>query len=159
MGDALAARGATVLVNGGAAERPLVDAVLAAMRRPGRPLSLGLDALPEALAACGVVVANDTGPLHLAIAVGAPTVGLFWGPNVLNSPPPWRARHRMLAAYDVACPVCGTDAVRGSCAHDASLLAGVPADEVVAAAEELLGLEPSDPGAHARALDARAARG
>ena len=39
-----------------------------------------------------VVVSNDTGPLHLAVAVGAPTVGIFWIGNLVNSGPLGRAR-------------------------------------------------------------------
>jgi ADP-heptose:LPS heptosyltransferase len=157
VGDALAAQGATVLVNGGPPERELVDAVLDAMERPARAVTLGLQALVGALAGSAVVVANDTGPLHVAGAVGAATVGLYWGPNALNSPPAWRARHRPFAVIDVRCPVCGTDNLRGACAHDVSFVAAIEADEVAAAAVELLGAAPPDPGALARALDPRAA--
>jgi len=157
VGDALAARGATVVVNGGPPERALVDAVLGAMRVPAHAVSLDLATLPGALARCAVVVANDTGPLHLAAAVGTATVGFFWGPNVVNSPPPWRARHRPLVSFDLACPVCGTDGLRRSCAHDDTRLGGIPTDEAIAAAEELLGVTPGDERAWERALDGRAA--
>ncbi len=157
VGDALAERGVTVLVNGGPAERGIVDAVLDAMSAPARPVSLGLDAIAGVLASCDVVVSNDSGPLHLAAAVGAPTVGLFWGPNIANSPPPWRARHRPLVAFDLRCPVCGTENLRGRCDHAVSFLDPVRVDEVVAAAEDLLGLAPGDAGALERALDGRAA--
>jgi len=157
VGDALARAGAAVLVNGGPAEQGLVQAVLRAMEHPARAVSLDLRTLPGVLAACRVVVANDTGPLHLAGAVGTSTVGLFWGPNVINSPPPGRARHRPLAALDLHCPVCGTDGLRGSCEHEATRLGPIRADEVAAVAQELLGVEPKDRGAWERALDPRAA--
>jgi ADP-heptose:LPS heptosyltransferase len=157
VGAALAARGVRVLVNGGPPERELVAAVVDGAGAGAEAVQLGLDALPGVLAACDVVVANDTGPLHLAGAVGASTVGLFWGPNVVNSPPPWRACHRPLASFDLACPVCGADGLREGCEHDVTRLAAIRADEVTAAAEDLLGLEPQDPGALERALDARAA--
>lgn len=157
VGERLAERGACVLVNGGPAERGLVEAVLAGMDGAGRAVSLGLAGLVGVCARSAVVVANDTGPLHLAGAVGAPTVGLYWGPNAINSPSPGRARHRALAVLDPHCPDCGVDLVRGTCEHDSSLVAPIRPEEVTAAAEELMGLAPGDPGALERALDPRAA--
>src|SRR5262249_36503308 len=84
-GDALAAAGAEVLVTGTASERPLVDEVVAAMRAPARALvgELSICGLAGLFAGCAVVVANDTGPLHLAAAVGAGTVGVYWVGNVI----------------------------------------------------------------------------
>ena len=34
-----------------------------------------------------LVISNDTGPLHLARAAGAPTIGIFWAPNALKLGP------------------------------------------------------------------------
>jgi ADP-heptose:LPS heptosyltransferase len=157
VGDGLAARGVTVLVSGGPGDGELVGAVLGAMRSEARTVSVGLGGLCGVLERAGVVVANDSGPLHLAAAVGTSTVGVFWGPNAVNSPPPWRAAHRPFAVLDLACSVCGRDALREGCGHDHSFVAPIRADEVLAAAEALLGLEPADPAAYARALDPRAA--
>jgi len=48
---------------------------------PGRIINLAgsmpLSTLPEALKGLDVFVTNDTGPLHVAVAVGTPTVSLF----------------------------------------------------------------------------------
>lgn len=72
--------GARVAVFGGPgeAERALAVPVLAAL--PRAVDLVGALALPEAAAAlarCGLVVANDSGLMHLAAATGAPTLGLF----------------------------------------------------------------------------------
>ena len=158
VGDALAARGVTVLVNSGPSDREQAAAVCQAMHAPARIVALGVQGLVGALAGAGIVVGNDSGPLHMAAAVGTPTVGLYWAQNAVNSPPPWRARHRPLAAFDIACPICGADNLRGECEHHASFLTGIRVDEVTAAATELLGGTPDDDGALERALDARAAR-
>ncbi len=41
---------------------------------------------------CSVVIAGDTGPLHLAGAVGSSTVGLF-GPSLAKRSAPYGKRH------------------------------------------------------------------
>jgi ADP-heptose:LPS heptosyltransferase len=150
VGDALAAAGAQVLVTGTGAERELAGKVLAGMRYPARSLvdALPLGGLAAVYARCAVVVANDTGPLHLAAAVGAPTVGLFWVGNLINSGPVYRDRHRPLVSWTIHCPVCGEDCTRDlypargggtGCRHSAPFVADIPAVEATQAALELLG--------------------
>ena len=78
----LLARHARVVVVGSAADAPLADAIAAA-----EPTSidatgtLSLLASAELIGRAGVVVTNDSAPLHLASAMGTPTVALF-GPTV-----------------------------------------------------------------------------
>jgi ADP-heptose:LPS heptosyltransferase len=142
--DALGAAGYEVVVTGTGAERDVVRMVVDAARAEVRPLvdALSLGGLAGLYAECAVVVANDTGPLHLAAAVGAPTAGVYWAPNLLNGATPWRARHRPIASWRVCCPVCGVDGTRefyplrsgaGRCAHRASFVTDVPVDEVLSA--------------------------
>jgi ADP-heptose:LPS heptosyltransferase len=77
--DALVAAGRQVVVTGGADERGLTSTV-AGGRRPG-VVDLGgrvdLAGLAGVLARAGVVVVGNTGPAHLAAAVGVPVVSLF----------------------------------------------------------------------------------
>jgi ADP-heptose:LPS heptosyltransferase len=147
VGDALDAE---ILVTGTAAERDLVERVVAGLRRPARALvdALSLGGLAALLSRCAVVVSNDTGPVHLAEAVGAPTVGLYWVGNLINGAPVDRARHRPLISWTVHCPVCGLDCTRDiypartggtGCRHSPSFVADIPTIEVVEAAQELLG--------------------
>ena len=56
---------------------------------------LGLGGTAALLAAADVVVANDSGPRHLAQAVGSSTVGVFWLGNVITAAPLTRLRHRV----------------------------------------------------------------
>lgn len=84
---ALAARleaevGARAVLVGGPGDRPLAERALAAARASGgRPLDtvghLSLRRTAGLLAACDLVVAADTGPLHIAVAVGSPVLSLF----------------------------------------------------------------------------------
>ncbi len=149
VGDALARAGADVLVTGTEDERELVDSVVRAMEEEARPLAgrLSLRGLAGLLARCAVVVSNDTGPLHLARAVGAATVGIYWCGNMINGGPLTRSRHRALLSWTVRCPVCGADAAyvsdapggqRERCPHDPSFVAEVPVADVRFAALELL---------------------
>lgn len=143
VGDALAARGLRVVITGTPHERTLIGGVATRMRAPatradGRLSTAGLTGL---LARSAVVVSNDTGPLHLAQAVGAPTVGIFWCGNLINAGPPTRRRHRPLLSWRLACPECGVDCTADLCPHDRSFVADVPVDAVREAALDLLTAE------------------
>jgi ADP-heptose:LPS heptosyltransferase len=127
-------------VTGTAGEAGLVGAVLDAMEHAALDLGgrLSLGGLAALLARARVVVSNDSGPMHVAGAVGTPVVGVFWGGNVVTGAPPYRARMRPVASWRTACPVCGEDCMTSGCEHDASFVADVPVAEVLAAAEDLL---------------------
>lgn len=146
--DGLVAEGYEVLVTGTAAERELTDRVVAAARAPIRSLAgqLSLSALIGLYLDCAVVVSNDTGPLHLAAAVGTSTVGIFWVGNLINCATPLRARHRPITSWTLNCPVCGVDCTRdiyparpgdGGCAHRDSFVTDVPVIEVLEAIADL----------------------
>jgi hypothetical protein len=97
---ALADRGLPVVITGTAAERALADQV-ALTAGLGRESVLagrtGLTGLAAVVAEASIVVSNDTGVAHLAIAYGTPSVTLF-GPvsPALWGPPPDSPRHLAL---------------------------------------------------------------
>lgn len=140
VGDALAAAGARVAVVGTQPERDLVAAVVGTMYSDAEGLSgrLSLGALAGLLSRCQVVVANDSGPLHLAAAVGAPTVGIYWCGNLLNVGPLTCGSHRPAIAWRLACPVCGIACTDEGCSHEESFVADVSVEEVALAALDLL---------------------
>ncbi len=74
---ALSALGRRPLVAWGPGEEALAQSVVAAA--PGAVLlpATDLDALAAVLGAAGCTVCNNSGPLHLSVAMGAPTLGLF----------------------------------------------------------------------------------
>jgi ADP-heptose:LPS heptosyltransferase len=134
--EALAAAGRRVVVTGGPGERALTAAVAGT-----EGLDLGgrtsLAELAEVLAAADVVVVGNTGPAHLAAAVGTPVVSLF-APTV---PPerwrPWRVPHRLLFV-DVPCAGCRAR-VCPVAGHPC--LGGVAVEDVVDAVEQLAPVE------------------
>lgn len=97
----LLAAGRRPLLAWGPGEEPLARAVVDAV--PGARLApaTDLDALAALLAAAGCTVCNNSGPLHLSVAVGAPTLGLF----LKMDPERWGyafGPHRMLDLTDAA---------------------------------------------------------
>lgn len=74
---ALLANGRTPIVAWGPGEEELARSVISSV--PGALLAppTGMDDLAALMQAAGLTVCNNTGPMHLSVAVGAPTMGLF----------------------------------------------------------------------------------
>jgi ADP-heptose:LPS heptosyltransferase len=133
--DALVAAGRRVVVTGGPGERDLTDRA-AGPPRPG-VLNLGgetdLADLAEVIAGAGVIVVGNTGPAHLAAAVGTPVVSLFAPTVPAVRWRPWRVPH-VLLHRDVPCAGCRA---RVCPVEGHPCLGGVAVEEVVAAVERL----------------------
>lgn len=148
--DALVADGAQVVVTATAPERSIAEAVVARMQCGGGARLLvdavGLAGLVGVLERAALVVSNDTGPRHLAEAVGTATVSIYWCGNLINAGPLTRARHRVHVSWRLGCPVCGPTGMQNlyparpggaACGHRQSLLRDVPVEEVLPDALEL----------------------
>jgi ADP-heptose:LPS heptosyltransferase len=99
--------GCRVLVTGARAECALTAEVAAAHERAedlgGR---LTFDALLAVLASAGAVIVGNTGPAHLAAAVGAPVVSVF-APTVPAARwHPWAVPYELFGRQDIACAGC-----------------------------------------------------
>lgn len=140
VGDALATAGAQVVINGNGDERSLGEAVRAHMRRRARLLPAGtsLGAFTGVASRCRVVVSNDSGPLHLARAVGTATVGIYWCGNIVHAGPMSSHRHHVHLGWRLDCPVCGKHTISEACDHRASFVADIPSSDVAASALDLL---------------------
>lgn len=99
--------GAVVLVFGGP-DDTAVTAVVAG-RAGDRALDLGgrttLPELAGGLRSCDLLVTNDTGPMHLAAALGTPVLALE-GPADLRQTRPLGRRVRLLGRFDLPCVPC-----------------------------------------------------
>src|SRR5437667_378466 len=92
--------GAQVLVLWGPSERDAARAIVdIPVPRPALAPPTDLDELAAVTRRASVMVAGDTGPLHLAAAVGTPCEGLY-GPTSAARNGPYGAGHRVLAAPD-----------------------------------------------------------
>jgi lipopolysaccharide heptosyltransferase II len=125
-------------VLGGAEDRPLGD-VIARANGP-RCLDLtGQTTLPEMvewLRLSAVVVTNDTGPMHVAAALGRPVVALF-GPTEPRRTGPYGQVDRVLQLPSLACVPC----LKARCAHPSPLecLQGLRPEVACAAVKRHLG--------------------
>jgi len=139
VGDALAAAGAHVVVTGTQSERAIVEKVVDTMHAKGLNLAqrLSLGGLAGLFARSRVLVSNDTGPLHLASAVGTPTVGIYWCFNLINSGPLTRLHHHPFVSWQLTCPICGINYIQEKCDHQISLVDTIATDEVIAASMNL----------------------
>ncbi len=97
--------GAVVMI-GGPDERVDVAAVRAEMKAPVIDLAgatpVGL--LPALLSKASVLITNDSGPMHIAAAVGTPVVALF-GPTSVARTGPYGLGHRVLTT-ELSCRPC-----------------------------------------------------
>jgi heptosyltransferase-2 len=98
---------ADVLIFGSAAERPLAEQIGAAMKHT--PVSTAgetsLRQLLALMATCRLIVTNDSGPMHLAAALGVPLVAVF-GSTDERATGPLGSRVRIVKR-EVECSPCG----------------------------------------------------
>ena len=73
-------RGCRVLVNAGPGEEPLAEVIASQTGGAATPLACSLAQLIALTRRVALVIAGDTGPLHLACALGRPVVGIY-GPT------------------------------------------------------------------------------
>ena len=133
VGDRLArTTGARVAILGAPGERPFAEAVAGAMSHPARVLAgeTSLSDLVGVLARVRVLVTNDSGPMHVASALGTPVAAVFGPTDPRETAPVGPAR---LLSEPVHCAPCGLRA----CPIDHRCMTRVAADRVAEAAEEL----------------------
>jgi ADP-heptose:LPS heptosyltransferase len=126
-------------VNGVAYESQAVHDMMSWMRSPAESIcgSLSLRGLAGLLKRARLLISNDSGPYHLANAVGTPSVGLYWCGNVSTFGPVFTSRTALHISWRVHCPVCGVHCMQENCAHRDSFVAEIPAQEVIASSFEL----------------------
>ncbi len=142
-----------ILLTGVASETPLAEEIRRAVGPAALDLTgrLDLEELAALIREAALVIANNTGPVHLAAAVGTPVVVLYALTNPQHTP--WQVPYRLLP-FDVPPSLRSRNAII-TYAYEKAFVAGkwleeqaqaafpvtVPAPEaVVRAAKELLGV-------------------
>jgi ADP-heptose:LPS heptosyltransferase len=126
--------GLPAVITGSAFDAALVEEIRAGceVAVPSLAGQLSLGELGAALRLAAVALTNNSGPAHVAAAVGTPVVDLYALTNPQHTP--WRVRSRVLF-HDVPCRFCFKSACPAG--HHACL-AGVEPERVVEAVLELL---------------------
>ena len=142
LADRIVADGFAIVLTGAPdpRERALADAVLAAMAPTTRARTtdlVGTLDLGELAALCGrarAFAGVDSAPMHIAAAMGTPTLALF-GPSSEQAWGPWQVAHRVVTS-DHACRPCGLDGCGGGKVSEC--LTTLPVARVHNAMRELL---------------------
>jgi heptosyltransferase I len=106
LADRLEQQGICVVFTGGPQDQPALDEICRLMTAPARRLDgkTSLHTLAAVYRRAQVVVTTDSGPMHLAAAVGTSVVALF-GPTAPWRTGPYGAGHVVLRA-DLTCSPC-----------------------------------------------------
>jgi heptosyltransferase-2/heptosyltransferase-3 len=145
-GRLAADHGAQVIFTGSASEAELIDPVLALLAAgpplPQAPISLAGQTSLGVLAAiyrrCALVIGPDSGPLHLAVAVGAPTVHLY-GPVDRRTFGPWGSPQRhVVVTSDWGCIPCNRLDWPDRALGEHGCLRDISVDQILAACDFLL---------------------
>jgi heptosyltransferase-1 len=128
--EGLIGRGFRVFVNAGPGEEPIADVIVKQTKGVATQLAPSLGNLIALTRRAALVIAGDTGPLHLACALERPVVGIY-GPTDPLRNGPFGTRYKVLRS-----PGSRRDHTRRRM-PEAGLLTIQP-DAVLSASEELL---------------------
>jgi ADP-heptose:LPS heptosyltransferase len=147
----VAERACQIVFTGDASEAALIEQIERAMdvRAVSLAGDLALEELAAVIADAALLISNNTGPVHIAAAVGTPVVDLYALTNPQHTP--WLVPSRVLF-HDVPCRNCFSSVCREG--HH-RCLRGVPPSDVAAAVIELF----EETRASGRAAVARRASG
>jgi lipopolysaccharide heptosyltransferase II len=129
------AHAAQFLVVGAAEDRPLADRFAAGLGEPAL-IAAGAANLVQSIALleeCDLFIGTDSGPAHMASAVGCPLIVLF-GPGNPKVMRPYTDDSRIVRSPRA----CDRSCNNKTCVASESCMKAITADDVIAAAETLL---------------------
>jgi ADP-heptose:LPS heptosyltransferase len=134
--------GATIVLTGDRGDRPLVDTVRGLLaQRQVVDVTGDLDLLQLAalLERVGLLITGDTGPMHLAQAVGTPVVAIFGPSDPVRYAP--RGTFDRVVRVDLPCSPCNRirQPPERCVGHTPDCLSAVSVEQVLHAARSVLG--------------------
>jgi lipopolysaccharide heptosyltransferase II len=123
----------SILVTWGPREHPMAEKVASAAGRDAvlSPPTHNIRELAEIIRQMDLFISADTGPMHIAAALGVPVIALF-GPKdpILHGP---YGKHTRVVRADLHCSPCSKRAC-----DDPKCMTGITVDMVMTAAKDLL---------------------
>jgi 3-deoxy-D-manno-octulosonic-acid transferase/heptosyltransferase-1 len=146
LAERLMTEGLQVVFTGGKEDRLFIDEMTgtlgsSAVRLDGQTTLRGLAAVYRS---ASVVVSTDTGPMHLAAAVGTPVVALF-GPTAPWRTGPYGEGHVVLRA-GVSCSPCFSRSCKAKDLEPTACMKRITVEQVVAAVSRVAAKEKSGTG-------------
>jgi heptosyltransferase-2 len=125
--------GAKIVVFGSGGERAICDSVCGAMRQDALNLcgETTLKAVMGVMVLCRFFVTNDSGLMHMASALGLPTVAVFGSTDHVTTGP--RGPKTKIVRRSVSCAPC----LKQECPTDHRCMLGITPDAVWETMEEL----------------------
>ena len=135
-----AEQNARILLFAGPNERKLQTQVVEMMDVPPILVQTGdLRHLAALISACDVYIGNDTGPMHIAAAVGTPVVALFGSTNHIRSGPYGDAHTVLQSGINLGCNPCHPGRHPGGCgAGSCEVIAGITVEQVLEAVKRYI---------------------
>jgi lipopolysaccharide heptosyltransferase I len=132
--DRLLAQGCAVVFTGSPADRGEIDRIISGMKvsavnLAGATSLMGLAALYQA---ARLVISTDTGPMHIAAAVGTPLVAIF-GSTAPWRTGPWGEEH-LVPRAEMDCSPC----LKKNCPKNSECMRAISVEQVVSAVNEIL---------------------
>lgn len=129
---------ARIILIGGAESKKIAADVLRQVKIPLTDVTgkASLSQLASLLKKCRLLISNDSGPVHMAAAVGTPVISIFGRNQAGLSPARWRplGGQDIVLHKEVGCEVC----LAHNCLIDFECLKAVSIQNVLDAAQSLL---------------------
>ena len=134
----VAGRGAKILIISGSMDKVFGDRVASFMTKRHLNLSgkTSIGDIASIFRRARLVISNDSGPVHVACAVGTPVIAIFSRSNRGLSPKRWgpTGKDDIVLHKDVGCEVC----LAHNCQRGFKCLEAITVEDVLAAADKIL---------------------